>query len=123
MRVLVLGGTGMLGHMACRVFSRHFEVSASSKSPLDDNNKMPLFLPKAACFGGVDATDTDRLRQLIRDTKPEVILNCVGIIKQKKAAKDAITSIKINSLFPHELSEVASEHSAKVIHLSTDCIF
>jgi dTDP-4-dehydrorhamnose reductase len=124
MKVLILGGTGMLGHMACRVFSSRFETFATSKRPLDASNPMPLFLPKNACFGGVDAIeDKARLRAVLKEVKPSVVLNCIGIIKQKKEAHDAIPSIRTNSLFPHELAEIASEEHAKAIFFSTDCVF
>jgi dTDP-4-dehydrorhamnose reductase len=123
MKVLILGGTGMLGHMAGRVLPSRFEVSATSKSPLDDSNPMLRFLPKSACIGGLDVEDRPKLREVIARVRPDAILNCVGIIKQKKEAHDAIPSVRINSLFPHELSAIASDLGAKVIHLSTDCVF
>ncbi len=124
MKVLILGGTGMLGHMACRAFSERFETFAASKRPLDDTNPLFAFLPRHACFGGLDAIeDKARLRALLQEVKPSVVLNCIGIIKQKKEAHDAIPSIRTNSLFPHELAEIASAHGAKVIFFSTDCVF
>jgi dTDP-4-dehydrorhamnose reductase len=124
MKVLILGGTGMLGHMACRTFSTRFDVFAASKRPLDEANPMVAFLPKTRCFGGLDAVeDNAGLRRLFERTKPDVVLNCIGIIKQKKEAHDAIPSIRVNSLFPHELAQLASEHRAKAIFFSTDCVF
>jgi len=54
---------------------------------------------------------------------PEVIVNCVGIIKQRPEAHSAIPSILINSLFPHRLAEAADAWGGRVIHFSTDCVF
>jgi len=123
MKVLVLGSTGMLGHMACRTFSTHHEIFATSRSPLDDRNKTLLFLPKSACAGNIDCGDRKQLAKIFGDFRPDVVLNCIGIIKQKKEAQEAIVSIRVNSLFPHELAELASDHGAKVIFFSTDCVF
>ena len=74
MKVLILGGTGMLGHMACRTFSQKHEVFAASKRPLDDHNPMTAFLPKARCFGGIDAVeDKASLERVFGAVKPDVI--------------------------------------------------
>jgi dTDP-4-dehydrorhamnose reductase len=124
MKVLIIGGTGMLGHMACRTFSSRFETFATSKRPLDASNLLLQFLPKHACTGGLDAIeDKASLRALISEVRPSVVFNCVGIIKQKKEAHDAIPLIRANSLFPHELAEIAAEHQTKAIFFSTDCVF
>jgi dTDP-4-dehydrorhamnose reductase len=52
-----------------------------------------------------------------------VIVNCVGIIKQRDAASSAIPSITLNSLLPHELAAAAAGWGGRVIHFSTDCVF
>lgn len=124
MRVLILGGSGMLGHMACRTFCSRFETFAASKRPLDASNPLLHFLPKHACTGGLDAIgDKASLRALFREVKPSVVLNCIGIVKQRKEAHDAILSIRTNSLFPQELAEIAAEHQTKAVFFSTDCVF
>jgi dTDP-4-dehydrorhamnose reductase len=57
------------------------------------------------------------------DARPEVVINCIGIVKQKPLAEDAIASITINSLFPHLLDRWCVANNARLIHFSTDCVF
>jgi dTDP-4-dehydrorhamnose reductase len=109
--------------MACRTLPHDFEVFATCKGPLEAHPRLLEFLPKSAIHDRCDAGQTDRLQQVLDACRPDVVLNAVGIIKQKKEAKDASPSIRINSLFPHDLAEIASQHRAKAIYMSTDCVF
>ena len=72
---------------------------------------------------GVDAMDIEAVRALLRDVKPHVVVNCVGVIKQDARISDAISTIKVNSLFPHILARECVEIEARLIHVSTDCVF
>jgi dTDP-4-dehydrorhamnose reductase len=74
-------------------------------------------------FGGLAADDIEAFDKLAQETKPAVVVNCIGIVKQDAAAKDPITSITVNSLFPHKLAQVCEHIDARLIHLSTDCVF
>jgi dTDP-4-dehydrorhamnose reductase len=67
--------------------------------------------------------DTDLLEGTIQDIKPDVVINCVGIIKQLAEAKDPIVSIKINSLLPHQLASICEKTYSRLIQISTDCVF
>jgi dTDP-4-dehydrorhamnose reductase len=77
----------------------------------------------ARIIGGVDIADFDRLIDLFAVERPDVVINCVGVIKQLAAAKDPLVSIAINSLFPHRLARLASTSNARLIQISTDCVF
>lgn len=70
-----------------------------------------------------DATDVERLRTILRETRPDAVVNCVGIVKQLAAAKDPIPSIEINSLLPHRLAAECRTAGARLVHISTDCVF
>ena len=72
---------------------------------------------------GVDASDFDGLRRELENRKPEFIVNCVGIVKQRTEAGSAIPSITINALLPHRLAEAAASWGGRLIHFSTDCVF
>ncbi|MCX6624030.1 MAG: sugar nucleotide-binding protein, partial [Acidobacteria bacterium] len=72
---------------------------------------------------GVDVTDFARLGGLLNEIKPDFIVNCIGIVKQRKESTQAIPSITINSLLPHVLAQLASHWGGNVIHPSTDCVF
>jgi dTDP-4-dehydrorhamnose reductase len=69
------------------------------------------------------ATNIHSFEKFIQEEKFDVVINCIGIIKQQKAAYEAITSIEINSLFPHKISKICNEVGTRFIHISTDCVF
>jgi dTDP-4-dehydrorhamnose reductase len=60
---------------------------------------------------------------VLANNRPEVVVNCIGVVKQDAAAKDPLTSIEVNALFPHRLAKACAEIGSRLIHLSTDCVF
>lgn len=72
---------------------------------------------------GVEADDFVSLRKTILDHSPDLLINCIGIIKQIPLANDSIASISINALFPHQLARLCRESGSRLIHVSTDCVF
>ena len=72
---------------------------------------------------GVDVLDTDSLVRVIGKVKPDVVVNCVGLIKQLSEANDPLIVLPVNSIFPHRLSAICELVSARLIHISTDCVF
>lgn len=71
----------------------------------------------------VDAYDISSLQYAIETVAPDVVINCVGLIKQHGISKQHIDAIKINALLPHELANICDLFNAKLIHFSTDCVF
>lgn len=120
MRVLVVGGSGMLGHKVCETLRDRFETWATvrSRSALP-----PSLLDKGAVLADVRADAFDSVVGAVEACRPAVIVNCVGVVKQLKAASDPIPSIAINALFPHRLAALAHAAGARLIHISTDCVF
>jgi dTDP-4-dehydrorhamnose reductase len=112
-RVLVLGATGMLGHVLRRECERRTETFATIRSESDDRNVVE----------GVRAEDPDSVARAIDDTEPEVVVNCIGVVKQSPAAADAVSLITVNSLFPHRLAAECHARGVRLIHVSTDCVF
>jgi dTDP-4-dehydrorhamnose reductase len=55
--------------------------------------------------------------------RPDAVLNAVGIVKQRSAAHESIPSLEINSLLPHRLADLCRAIGARLIHVSTDCVF
>jgi dTDP-4-dehydrorhamnose reductase len=72
---------------------------------------------------GVDVNRFETLDAALDRARPDVVVNCVGVVKQLAAAKDPIPSISINALYPHLLARAARDRGARVIHISTDCVF
>jgi dTDP-4-dehydrorhamnose reductase len=112
-RVLVLGATGMLGHVLRRECERRTETFATIRSESDDRNVVE----------GVRAEDPDSVARAIDDTEPEVVVNCIGVVKQSPAVADAVSLITVNSLFPHRLAAECHARGVRLIHVSTDCVF
>ncbi len=121
-KVFILGATGMLGHRLCRQLPQHhFTVYAAVRDPA---TIAPGALGLQAHIVKIDDIfDDASLMELCDATQPDVIINCVGIIKQVAEAKNRYLSVAINSLLPHRLAHVAKEQNARLIHISTDCVF
>lgn len=122
MRVLILGGSGMLGHKLWQRFAPRFDAYVTFRGAAAAYARTELFDP-ARSIGGVSAQDFDSVARAFAVARPEAVVNCVGVVKQDAAAKDALTSIAVNSLFPHRLAQLARASGARLIHLSTDCVF
>lgn len=123
--ILVLGGEGMLGHKMFQVLDRRFsDTVCTVRGPFDASfyGRVGLLRPEQV-VAGVDALDLDGLMQLLAEREPEVVVNCIGIVKQREEAHVAIPSITINSLLPHRLAASAAAWAGRVIHFSTDCVF
>jgi dTDP-4-dehydrorhamnose reductase len=120
-KVLVLGASGMLGHKVLEVLSRRFETHGTVRS---QKAVLTQVAPDAAgVIEGVSATDLESVTRAVAQVRPEAIVNCIGIVKQLDEAKDPIPSILVNSLFPHQLAGLSRTVDARLIHVSTDCVF
>lgn len=118
-KVLILGANGMLGHQACRTLSHHFDVWGTVRQMKPNYD----FLPQDHILTYVDATDVETVEEALEHVQPAVVVNCIGIIKQIKEAKDPITSIFVNAMFPHMLARECTARRIRLIHISTDCVF
>lgn len=122
MRLLVLGGEGMLGHQICRQLgSRHETWATYRRDPLPWLKYGKVNAHRA--LGGVDASDFSSVERALDAARPAVVINAVGIVKQRDDARLAIPSIMINALLPHKLAEACARRNARLIHMSTDCVF
>jgi dTDP-4-dehydrorhamnose reductase len=110
----------MLGHALRETFSGPFETYATIRSTVGRGE--PL-VPSERLFQGVDAREIDSVARVVEATEPDVVVNCIGVIKQREAGKDAVASIAVNALFPHQLAALCSVAGTRLIHLSTDCVF
>src|SRR5690606_18542530 len=71
----------------------------------------------------IDVEKTDALIKLMAEIKPDVVINCIGVVKQLKQAYEPLECIPLNSIFPHRLAEICNLSNARMIHISTDCVF
>lgn len=122
MRVLILGGDGMLGHQVFRHFRDRHDVRVTLRLDRETYAAYGLF-EKGIAYDRIDVRQTEGLLQIIEDFRPEAVVNAVGIVKQRSEAKEVISSLEINSLLPHRLALVCQTVGARLVHLSTDCVF
>jgi dTDP-4-dehydrorhamnose reductase len=124
-KVLILGGAGMLGHKMYQTLSNEtFDTYATVRQTVEESPAAALASSSDNHFiGGVDVSDFGIVDALLDKVKPDVLINCVGVIKQRDAAHDSVESITINSLLPHLLAEKCEQIGGRVIHFSTDCVF
>lgn len=122
MRILILGGDGMLGHRLLMHLQDRHETKVTLRRELAAYERYGLFTLENS-YWGVEAKDTERLLEVVADFRPEAVVNAVGIVKQRGAAKEAIPSLEINALLPHRLALLCRAAGARLIHLSTDCVF
>jgi dTDP-4-dehydrorhamnose reductase len=125
MKVLVLGGEGMLGHKMFQVLnSRYPDIACTVMGSLREPffQSIDLF-NQGNVIEKVNAMDIANLGNRLRQLCPQFIVNCIGIVKQRGEARDPILSITLNSLLPHKLAEFARDWGGRVIHFSTDCVF
>lgn len=122
-RVLVLGAGGMLGNTVFRLFAddNRYVTAGTLRSPA----KARHFTPdqRGKLLSDVDVTQDSSLNSVFTSVRPTVVINCIGIIKQHKAAKDPLTALTINAMLPHRLARLCGTNEARLIHMSTDCVF
>lgn len=122
-RVLVLGASGMLGSSLFRAFSRdpQFETFGSIR----EANAKLHFVPELhdALIPNVYLDGESGLLTAFAVAKPEVVINCIGIIKQLPNANDHLESLAINATLPHRLAKFCDATGARLVHFSTDCVF
>ncbi len=125
MKILILGITGMLGHKAFNHFSNSKDFQTygtlrNKKEIFKYFNKSPN---KQNIFSNIDALNVNDIYKLINQIQPNIILNCIGLIKQRDEAQNSLLSIELNALLPHRLAKFVEGTKSRLIHISTDCVF
>lgn len=123
MEVLILGATGMLGYSLFSNLAENpaLNVKGTVRSLADKTAFFEQY--QTQLLKGIDVTDIASIEQAIIDAKPEVVINCIGLIKQHDIAKQHVAAIEINALLPHQLAALCDQYDARLIHFSTDCVF
>ena len=122
MRILVLGGDGMLGHQMFKSLSSKHDVRVTLRQRLSAYKEFNLFTAENA-YEGVEVGSVDGLIEVLGEFRPEAVVNAVGIVKQRSTAKESVPSLEINSLFPHRLAGLCKAAGVRMVHMSTDCVF
>lgn len=124
-KVLILGVTGMLGHTLFKEMSKKQDNYNIYGTTRNANGLSDYFTEQEiqSIRSGVDADNFDTIIRAIASVQPNIIINCIGIIKQLPIANDPLTAITVNAQLPHRISLVARSANARFIHISTDCVF
>jgi dTDP-4-dehydrorhamnose reductase len=112
----------MLGHELLRHLQNRHDARATLRQSLPAYSSCGMF-HAANAFADVDVCAPGRVEQVLADFRPQVVVNAVGIVKQRPESQDAILSIEVNSLLPHRLALDCGAIGARLVHLSTDCVF
>ena len=122
-KVLVLGASGMLGNAVFRLLSASsgHEVVGAVRSPA----ALKLFPQplQSSLISGVDAGDFDSVTRVFSTERPDVIINCIGVVKQRTGADDVLATVPTNSLLPHRLARLCAVAGTRLVQISTDCVF
>lgn len=123
MRLLIIGITGMLGNTLFRYFNQQQGVEVVGT--VRDSRAKSHFDPVQhnAIISGVDADHFDSITSAFAEAKPDIVINAVGLIKQLQSSKDPLSALPLNALFPHRLARLCAVAGARLVHISTDCVF
>lgn len=115
----------MLGHKVFQVLrARYPETVCSIRGACSDPPMVGIDLfPPRAVLERVDVQDFPALHELLAGRRPDIVVNCVGVVKQRAAATAHVPSVTVNALLPHLLAEWTAAWGGRVIHFSTDCVF
>lgn len=123
LNVMILGVTGMLGYSLYVNLNdyKNLNVIGTARNLLGKE----LYFNKRTenIILGVDATDIDSIDNAMNSANPDIVINCIGLIKQHEISKQHVDAIKINALLPHQLADLCNKHNARLIQFSTDCVF
>lgn len=125
MKVIVLGGAGMLGHQVWQkcleVFGPH-QVACTLHKSRTHYTQFGIF-ENGHVFDEIDLQDFSNAEKVLQKFSPDYIVNAVGITLRKKELHDLALTYNLNGMLPHRLALWGHQHKARVIHLSTDCVF
>ena len=123
MIILVLGVSGMLGSTTYRLLSQHseHEVWGTERGTTARDNLRGVDTGRIK--SGVDVEAWETLERVLEEVRPDLVINCVGVVKQLSNAKDPLVTVPINTLLPHRLLQCSRTYGFRVVHISTDCVF
>ena len=123
MKILVLGGSGMLGHRLWIHLQKQHQVWVTIRGEVDSIPNVSEF-PRENIRTDVDGRAFDQVTRALAAIQPDLIINCIGLIKQLGyIARDPLFSIYVNALLPHQVSLICRAANIRLIHISTDCVF
>ena len=123
-RVLIFGGSGMLGHVIFSRLSLHqgLDVYATIRNAASLEKWFSSDLMKKIRTD-VDVDSFDTVIRTMASVQPDIVINCIGLVKQLPIAGEPLPAITINALLPHRIARASRDYGARMIQISTDCVF
>ena len=123
MKILVFGASGMIGSAMFRVLFGHrsWDVMGTLRTSID--RKYFSVNQQEKLIADIDVEKQDVLVQIFAKFKPDIVVNCIGLTKHHKEAEDVLKAIPLNALLPHRMADICALAGARLIHISTDCVF
>ena len=122
-KILVLGATGQIGNTLFKYISKNIKYDLVGTFNNKKIKKTKFYSDHSKFLIYFDAYNEKNLINIINQSKPSYIINCVGIIKPKINKKNSFDAFYLNAYLPHLLSKIIKNRKIKLIHISTDCVF
>lgn len=123
MNVLVLGASGMLGNTVIRVLSEMTDWRVYGTLRAEGAKKFFQASIADKLITGVDVEQQDSLLRVFACNRPQVVVNCIGLVKQLTEVNNLLRVLPINTVLPHRLAMLCELTNARLINISTDCVF
>ena len=123
MKVLVFGASGMIGSAMFRVLSAKIGWQVWGTLRSDEAKRFFSGDQQDKLVSGVDVEKHDALVRMVARVRPDVVVNCIGLTKHHKEAEDPQLALPLNALLPHRMADLCAVAGARLIHVSTDCVF
>jgi dTDP-4-dehydrorhamnose reductase len=122
MKIMILGGSGMLGHRLWIDLSRAHDVWVTVRTSASMMPDLPG-MDRSRIRDYVDMLDFDNVMRAFASIQPELVINCIGLVKQNLLSNDPLSVIELNARLPHRVSLACRTAGARMVHISTDCVF
>ena len=121
LKVIVLGVSGMIGSEIYRIIFEREDLEVFGTVRSKNSKSFPFY--KDNIVNGIDVLNEESWKEYLIQEKPDAVINCIGITKHIETDHNKNLSIQINSIFPHKLAHLCDQISARLIHISSDCVF
>jgi len=121
--ILIFGVTGMLGNTLFRSLSKNSSLNVFGTQREKDGLQFFDEILQRKIIRNVQATNANSVQSAFEIAKPDIVMNCIGVIKQLSASSEVLKTVPINTLFPHVLAETCSQKKCRLVLISTDCVF
>jgi dTDP-4-dehydrorhamnose reductase len=123
MKVIVLGSNGMIGSTMFKVLRESSELGVWGTLRSGHDRRFFTQADARQLIDGIDAFQSDALLKVFATIRPDVVINCVGLTKHRPETDDPLQSLELNAALPHRLARMCEVASARLVHVSTDCVF